>query len=222
MTPALLVHGPTKLPTDQEARFVAASRYRDQGGHHRLENTLSIDGAFGVTGQPEQPLRFEGGLARFAVRAPKAGDYTVEVTAAELSAKAQVAFFETERKTTTVLTFDGQQIPDSLSGKGPYRVNHGVRANQGVLELVVDDVTGWTQDRLAIGELDKVSDLDRRNIVALAVDVLRPRDLDLGQWASLIFVLQSHDNYWMPLPEVKLHELVPGEWKLVELELIAD
>ena len=219
LSSALLIHGPKKLPTRQEASFLVASRYRDQAGQYRLQNAFSVDGTFGIAGREEQPLRFEGGLARFVLGVPKAGEYTVKVTAGELSAEAQVAFFDTERKNTTVLTFDGQQLPHSLEGKGPYQTNHGISANQGVLELVVDGITGWTQDRLAIGELDKVSGLDRENIVALAVDILRPRDLDLGQWASLIFVLQSHDNYWMPLPEVKLQELTPGEWKHVELEL---
>jgi hypothetical protein len=92
-----------------------------------------------------------------------------------------------------------------------------------VLELVLKDVKGWTQDVVNVKQLDEVPDLDRKNIVALTVEVMRPEQLDLsGQWASLIFVLQSHDNYWMPLQDVKLGELPPGEWQHVELELDRD
>jgi hypothetical protein len=69
-------------------------------------------------------------------------------------------------------------------------------------------------------KLDEITGLDRKNIVALAVEVMRPPGLDLGQqWASLIFVLQSHDNYWMPLKEIKLGDLAAGEWTHVEVPL---
>jgi hypothetical protein len=219
VTPTLLVYGPDAAPREEPPQFLAAARYTD-GEHQRLLNTFDAAGSYALTDGASNALEFTNGFARFRPQAQEAGAYTVEVTAGALRGQAPLRLFDTERENVVLFPFDDAELPETFEGKGEFRVNQGVRANQGVLEIIAKDVSGWTQDVVNITKLDQVDALDRANVVALSVDVMRPEQLELGGgWASLIFVLQSHDNYWMPLGELKLGELTPGEWKHVELPL---
>jgi hypothetical protein len=198
---------------------LVAARYAD-GKHYRLLDTFNAAGSYTVSGLAPAALKLIDGLARFQPTAEEAGSYTIEVTAGALRGQAPLRLFDTEKETVVLFPFDDTKLPETFGGKGVFRVNQGVRANQGVLEIVARDVTGWTQDVVNVSKLDEIPSLDREHIEALAVDVMRPEGLELGGgWGSLIFVLQSHDNYWMPLPEVKLGELEPGKWKHLELAL---
>lgn len=127
-------------------------------------------------------------------------------------------FFDTEVRDFMALRFDNRDSLKHASGKMKFSINETVRPNQGVLELRIPGTSGWAQDAVNIDKFQELSGLDRENIVGVSLDLMPGNDFSTaGSWASLVLVLQSEANYWMPLTGIDLTALQPGKWKRVDV-----
>lgn len=219
VSPELLLHGADRVATNEVVSYFGAVRYPNGSGYELLQSFSGV-GGLRTGDSEEQRLQFDRGLARFDLSLGRAGKQVLSLRASQLSQRKTLDVFDTELKEVVALSFDSDQTLANTSGKLKFSVNQNVRANQGVLQLDIAGVKGWTQDAVNFDKLQDTPGLERQHIVALSLDVMPGPNLDTeSNWATLVLVLQSELNYWMPLDAIDLRKLPPGQWTRVKLDV---
>jgi hypothetical protein len=219
VSPELLIHGADRAAANEVVSYFGALRYPKTPGYELLQS-FSGPGGLRIGDSEEHALQFDRGLARFDLSLGRAGKHVLTLSAGQLSQQKSLDVFDTELQEIVALNFDSDQALANTSGKLKFSVNQNVRANQGVLQLDIPGVKGWTQDAVSFDKLQDTAGLDREHIVALSLDIMPGPNLDTSNdWAALVLVLQSELNYWMPLEAIDLRKLPPGQWTHVKLEI---
>jgi hypothetical protein len=219
VSPELLLHGADRAATNEVVSYFGAVRYPKAGGHELLQSFSGL-GGLRTGDSEEQKVHFDRGLARFDLSLGRAGKHVLTLSASQLSQQKTLDVSDVELKEIVALSFDSDQSLANTTGKFKLSVNQNVRANQGVLQLDIPGVKGWTQDAVVFDKLQDTAGLDREHIVALSLDVMPGPNLDTSNdWASLVLVLQSELNYWIPLEAIDLRKLPPGQWTRVKLDI---
>jgi hypothetical protein len=217
--PEIIVYGPARLPAGETARFIGAARYED-AGTYKLLSTFAGPATLAVAGGPPTSVVFAHGLTSFTLSSPTGARRSIELSSAGITGKTDITFFEHTAKEKVVLDFNDKKSLAHADGKFAFKINENVRANQGVLEISLDKMKGWTQDVVNFDKLKETPGLVPENIKAVFFDVMVDGSFDAaGAYADLIVVLQSELNYWMPLEKVPLATLKKGEWKRVRLAI---
>ena len=217
--PELIVRGPARAPRGETVSLAAAVRYK-KGNRHALVDSFSQVATVQAPGVSPVQINLTNGLGSLTLTAGAATTAGLELKAGALSTRFEVAFFESKTTDKLVYQFDDPASLSHATGKLPYRINSNVRPNEGVLEMVVQDAQGWTQDVVSLDKLNEIAGLDRAGIQAVSFDLgTSDTFASGGQFAELVIVLQSEANYWMPLEKLDLKALTKGKFKRVTLAI---
>jgi hypothetical protein len=217
--PELVLRGLAKAPAREAVPLVVAVRCK-QGNHYALIDSFDADATLEAPGTDATKLAMQHGLASFSVTSTQASKLGLTFKVANLSSPIEIDFFEKTTQDKVVYQFDDPSSLTHATGKATFQINPNVRPNQGVLEIVLKDAQGWTQEVVVLDKFNEVPNLDRAGIQAVSFDLGVGDNFDTGNsWAQLIVVLQSEANYWMPLDFVDLNSVPKGQFKRVTLPL---
>jgi hypothetical protein len=217
--PTLGVLGPSRAPAGEPVTLTVAARY-PLGDEQALLDTFTGPGVVSVTGAAPLSIDFDRGIAAFAVKDTKAGGHDIDVRAGGLSARGDITLFEKTAGEIVALRFESASDMKNVSSKQTMVRTDKVKPEDGVLSVTIHDAKGWTPDIAVFDKMSEVPNLDRTSITHITFDLMLDEKLQLGKgWAQLPVVLQSEQNWWMPLESVDLMKLPRGKWTKVKLAI---
>jgi len=216
----LKITGPSEKPKNEPFTIEVAATFEDNNKTKIFDSlpypcTLNFEKQ-SLTGD------FKQGVAKFVILPQNTGLLKLEAKAGifKTDNPLQIRIFEEKEQEKVILQFDELKDMKFVSGECPGEIDLSVRANQGVLKVPLKDYQGWTQNKLNLKDFNSFKNVNWAKVNGVFFDIMLSPDFDSnGDWAQMVFALQSSANYWMPLKEVSLTDLPKGEWKKIILKI---
>ena len=114
-------------------------------------------------------------------------------------------------KIQIIVPFDSEKQIDFVSTKDPVKIGISEVEKSKALYVKIDGLKGWAQDYLNFDNVDKLTTAWNQ-AKEICFKIYLPQDFIIGNYCTLIPILQSKLNYWMPLAGINLNSLPRNQW----------